>query len=219
MESAVAPAARERPRPLQVEVQVVLGRVADRTVALECGATRLQGPRRRPWPWPSTRAAPRRDRRPRSTRRLGTRADAANSRPMRALARWCLTAWNDPTGTPNCLRSARSRPSSRACGRPTRIAGRRFRRRRDRGPRAPLPRSPRRVRACPEPRRGAGHRRPTGAGPARPRRGRYRPPVVKITSAVSAHGTHGSPAATVRSVRPSSGTPKAAVSTMGSGTA
>src|SRR5262249_24195390 len=41
VEGAVAPAAGERPRPLHVEVQVVLGGVPDRAVALERDACRL----------------------------------------------------------------------------------------------------------------------------------------------------------------------------------
>ena len=162
MKPRVAPAAGERPRALQVEVQVVLGRVADRAVALERGPARSRARPRRPWPWPSRRARSCRDRRPRSKPRPGTRAGGRTRARCARSARWCFTAWNEPTGTPNCRRSCHvvGRHLEHAICQPALlggdsahaavVGGEHSRRRR------PAP-------ACPAPRTGGGRRRPTAA--------------------------------------------------------
>ena len=125
-----------------IEVQVVLGRVADGAVALERGARGQQGGRVGLRPSPSTRARRCRDRRPRSTPRRGTRA-GGRTRARRAR-------WRGGASRPGTIRPAprtggapsRSRRSAPACDRPNRIAGRRFRTRRGRRRRAPTRRRP-----------------------------------------------------------------------------
>ena len=92
----------ERPGAFGVAVQLVLDGVADGAVALDRGCGRARARRRRPAPPPSPRraagvgacrAAPRRRRARRGGRTPGRRY---------ASASWCLTAWNEPTGAPNC---------------------------------------------------------------------------------------------------------------------
>ncbi len=55
---------------------------------------------------PGRRRAPRRDRGRRQPRRHGGRRSSDPSIRHRASASRCCTAWKDPTGTPNCRRSA-----------------------------------------------------------------------------------------------------------------
>ena len=101
--SASPNAAGQRPRPLHEQVQVALDGVADGAVALERRPRRPRRRDRRPSPSPSTRAieaspSPSAMR----VRRPAARA-ARRTRPRgRRSARWCLTAWKLPIGTPNC---------------------------------------------------------------------------------------------------------------------
>ncbi len=89
---------------LEVEVRVVLPGVADAAVVLDHRAGHLEGDvaglglgDRGGEP-----ACPQRRRRPRARRR------ARRARPSTVImcrsARWCLIAWNEPTGLPNCTR-------------------------------------------------------------------------------------------------------------------
>ena len=113
---------------------------------------------------------------------------------------------------------SRSRRSSRACVPRTRTAGRRFRT----TPRSNAASCARRVHlGAGVPRTSNRRRAPStdGRGMSSTSARSYRPAAVTITSTVSAHGTRARAGGRrVRSARPRSGTPHAAVSTIGSGT-
>ena len=221
VKGGVAPAAGERPRPLQVQVQVVLGRVADRAVALQRAPRPRARRRRRRAPWPSRRATRASGSPSASEYAARYTSGRANSSAMRASARWCFTAWNEPIGTPNCWRSFTYSTviSSMRSAEPAQLRG-------------GAAHAAVEARASTAPASiGVGRRRCTSnsrRAPSTDGCGDERRPSSRIEPAGGGDDDVGGVGprhervrrrATVTSARPSSGTPNAAVSTIGSGTA